>query len=114
MSSPKAAAATRRAVARASGSSSGAANTCMPLPPPPAEGLIRIGYVIPAAAAARASSSRPGSETPGTVGTPAADTCRLARILSPIVSRASTPGPMNTIPASAHARAKAAFSDRNP
>ena len=63
----------------------------------------------------RASSSvRPGPSLPGTTGTPAAATVALARILSPIASIAAAGGPMKTSPASAQARAKAAFSDRNP
>ena len=39
---------------------------------------------------------------------------RRAATLSPSESRMSGRGPTNTIPAPAHARAKFAFSDRNP
>ncbi len=86
----------------------------MPLPPPPAEGLSSTGMPISRAAAASSASSRPLPEEPGTTGTPAARTVSLARILSPISSMASAGGPMKTSPASAQARAKAAFSARKP
>ena len=56
----------------------------------------------------------PSSVRPGTTGTPAALTVCLARILSPMASIASGGGPMNTMPASAQARANAAFSARKP
>ena len=42
---------------------------------------------------------RPGRATPGTTGTPNADTAAFAAILSPIVWIAATGGPMNTMPA---------------
>lgn len=50
----------------------------------------------------------------GTTGTPASIIFLRAEILSPIASIVSGRGPMNTSPASAHRRAKSAFSDRNP
>lgn len=56
----------------------------------------------------------PLPEEPGTTGTPAAATVSLARILSPISVMAEAGGPMKVSPASAHARAKPAFSARNP
>ena len=67
-----------------------------------------------AAPAISAASSSPGSARPGTVGTPRAVTASRAEILSPMVSIAAADGPMNTIPASSQARAKAAFSARKP
>ena len=57
---------------------------------------------------------RPASSRPGTTGTPAAATARLALILSPIISMASGGGPTKTIPAAAQRRASAGFSDRKP
>ena len=61
-----------------------------------------------------ASSSRPAPSEPGTTETPAAATVALAAILSPIASIADAGGPTNTMPASAHARGSAGFSDRKP
>ena len=60
MSSPKALAATRRAVARVAARSSGRSTMCMPLPPPPAEGLISSGKPTPAAASISCASVMPG------------------------------------------------------
>jgi hypothetical protein len=51
---------------------------------------------------------------PGTTETPAAAARFLDSILSPMASMAPGLGPMNTTPASAHMRAKPAFSDRKP
>ncbi len=86
----------------------------MPLPPPPADGLIRTGKPISGAAATRSSSVRPGSAIPGTTGTSNAETAFLAVILSPIVRMAAVGGPTNAMPARLHAAAKSAFSERNP
>ncbi len=69
---------------------------------------------ISRAASTSWASVRPLPEEPGTTGTPTACTVSLARILSPIKEIASAGGPMNTSPASAHARAKPAFSARKP
>ena len=108
VSSPNAAAATRRAPTRASARSSARSTTVMPFPPPPADGLTSSGYPTRSAAAASID------DEPGITGTPAALTCSLARILSPMTSSALTPGPTNTMPAASHARARSAFSERNP
>jgi hypothetical protein len=51
VSSPNALAATRRAVARAAARSAGRSTACIPLPPPPAEGLISRGNPTAGAAA---------------------------------------------------------------
>ena len=51
---------------------------------------------------------------PGTIGTPASAMSSRARVLDPMASIASAGGPMNVIPASSQARAKPAFSARNP
>ena len=52
--------------------------------------------------------------TPGMIGTPAARIRSRASIFEPIASIASGGGPIQTSPASAQARAKAAFSARKP
>ena len=57
---------------------------------------------------------RPSPDAPGTTGTPAAVTASRARILSPITAIAVVGGPTNTMPASARAAARSAFSDRKP
>ena len=50
----------------------------------------------------------------GKVGTFALSAAFLAATLSPILSRSSGRGPIKVIPASAHALAKSAFSDKKP
>ena len=112
--SPNAAVASRRAPAIAPASSLSARTSRMPLPPPPADGLISSGKPTAGAAVTRSRSVMDGSPAPGTTGTPAAATVALARILSPIASIAAGGGPMKVRPASAQARANAAFSARNP
>jgi hypothetical protein len=52
--------------------------------------------------------------TSGSTGTPTFLATSLALSFRPIVSIASGGGPTNTRPAATHARAKPAFSDRNP
>ncbi len=51
---------------------------------------------------------------PGTTGTPAAAIRSRAAVFEPITSIASGGGPIQTSPAPATARAKPAFSARNP
>ena len=51
---------------------------------------------------------------PGTIGTPAASMRCRAPIFDPIASIAAGGGPIQTSPASAQARANAAFSARKP
>ena len=51
---------------------------------------------------------------PGTIGTPAPFISSRARVLEPIASIADAGGPMNVIPFSSSAVAKAAFSARKP
>ena len=85
----------------------------MPLPPPPAVALSRTGKPI-ASAASRISSSDAAPSVPGTSGTPAARISAFADALSPSRSITSGEGPTNTRSFSAHARAKAGFSARNP
>ena len=55
-----------------------------------------------------------GSVVPGTMGTPALAISSRARVLDPMASIADAGGPMNVIPCSSSAAAKAAFSARNP
>ena len=99
-SSPNAALASRFAAAVASSSSSAERTTRIPLPPPPASALTTTGKLC--------------SSPEGTIGTPAAVAASLARCLSPISSIASGGGPIQVSPASITARAKPAFSLRNP
>jgi hypothetical protein len=110
--------ASRRALATASASSPGPVTSRIPLPPPPADGLSSTGKPVSTAARASSASLRrawAGSGiSPGTTGTPAAATVRLAWILSPIVSMADAGGPTKTSPAASQAVAKAAFSARKP
>ncbi len=54
------------------------------------------------------------SDRPGTPDTPARSAARREEILSPITSIASGGGPMNVTPRSVMARAKSAFSEKNP
>ena len=87
----------------------------MPRPPPPAEALIAIGqpYSSPSSTTLRGVADLARS-CPGTIGTPAAAMRWRAPILEPIASIAEGGGPIQTSPASSQARAKAAFSARNP
>ena len=64
-SSPKAAIASRRAAASASGSRPGSRTVRMPLPPPPAAGLTRSGKPIPSAARARTRVGLSGAVVAG-------------------------------------------------
>ncbi len=114
VSSPKEARASRRAAAISSESSAASRTSRMPFPPPPAEGFSSTGMPISCAASASWPSVSSLPVEPGTTGTPAAETVSLARILSPISEMAAAGGPMKTSPASAHARAKPAFSARKP
>ena len=70
--------------------------------------------VLVAERGSRVAASRISSVVPGTIGTPAADILWRAPILEPIASIAEGGGPIQTSPASSQARAKSAFSARNP
>ncbi len=85
----------------------------MPLPPPPAAGLISSGKPTSAARWANVAGSS-SSIADGATGKPARATNSRARTLSPINSISSAPGPTNTSPALRTLRAKSAFSDRKP
>ena len=54
------------------------------------------------------------SERPGTPATPPFSAARRELILSPITSMASGGGPTNVTPSAVIARAKSAFSEKNP
>jgi hypothetical protein len=77
----------------------------MPRPPPPADAFTSTGRSVSVIAAGSSSVS---------TGTPAPAISRLASIFEPIASMAAGGGPTHVSPASSTARAKAAFSDRNP
>ncbi len=86
----------------------------MPLPPPPAAAFSSTGYPARSAASRAAATSLTGPSDPSSTGRPASRAAALAWILSPIRSITSGEGPTKVIPASAQARAKSAFSERNP
>ncbi len=73
-----------------------------------------IGYPISSATSRTSSTVAAGAVLPTTIGTPAADIRSRAAIFDPIASIASGGGPIHTSPASSTARAKGAFSARNP
>ncbi len=86
----------------------------MPRPPPPAAALRMTGKPNSLALASASSASFSGSRVPGMTGTPQATAIFLASSLSPILASTLLGGPMNFIPASSQALAKAAFSERKP
>ena len=112
MPSPNADAASLRALWTAAGRSAGSATSRMPRPPPPNAALTSSGKPTVSAAAARSPSLV--TVIPGSTGTPALAIRALAVTLSPIAAIVSGAGPTKISPASAQARANAAFSDKNP
>ena len=84
----------------------GSSTILIPLPPPPAEALTRIGYPIFFASLA--------SEVIGRVGTPAFSASFLEVILSPIFLMTFPLGPIQMIPAFFTEFANPAFSDKKP
>ncbi len=71
----------------------------------------------PTSSPALRSSAGSGSVSktaPGSTGTPAPAISSFAAILDPMASMASGVGPTKVRPAAAQARAKPAFSERNP
>ena len=76
--------------------------------------MIATGKPISSATASTSATLSAGSVAPGTIGTPAARIRSRAAIFEPIASIASGGGPIQVSPASSTARAKAAFSARNP
>ena len=111
--SPKAEAASRRALSTASARSAGAVTIRMPLPPPPAEALMSRGK--PRAATSASDGRVPSVRvTEGSVATPAVRMRSLLATLEPIRSMASGDGPTQSRPASRTRRAKSPFSERKP
>ena len=86
----------------------------MPRPPPPNAALTSSGNPTASARAARSRVSSAGTVAPGSTGTPASAIRALAATLEPIAAIVPGSGPTKISPASAQARANAAFSDRNP
>ena len=86
----------------------------MPRPPPPNAALIAIGYPCSLPNATISPASVIGVVVPGTLSTPARSAARRDEILSPITSMASDGGPIHVTPAPVTARAKSAFSEKNP
>ena len=87
----------------------------MPLPPPPAEAFIIIGYPI-SFAMLKSFFSSFGILflNPGTIGIPAFSASFLADILSPIFLITSGDGPINLKPLASHFSANSKFSAKNP
>jgi hypothetical protein len=75
--------------------------------------LTKIGKPIPSAAPTSSSGSDDGADDART-GTPADRAAVTALTLLPAIDSTRAGGPMNVIPASAHALASSGFSDRNP
>ncbi len=85
----------------------------MPMPPPPPVALTITGSPVDSAAVT-ASSELASSSVPASSGTPAALARARAVCFSPKAVIWSAVGPAKRRPASSTARAKAAFSERNP
>ena len=85
----------------------------IPLPPPPAAGLISSGSGSLRARSTKVFGSS-SSMAEGATGKPPLATNARARTLSPISSICSGVGPTNTRPAASTARANLLFSERNP
>ena len=98
----------------ASSSIASSATARMPLPPPPADALTRTGRPTASAAARTPASVWSAGVSPGTTGTPARTISARAPSFEPMLAMASGGGPTNVSPASRHAAANAAFSDRKP
>ena len=79
----------------------------IPMPPPPADGLRRTGKPTLRADAAMAWFDWSAGVSPGTTGTPAFCAIARAAIFDPSRSITAAGGPMNVMPASAHAAANA-------
>ncbi len=88
--------------------------TFRPRPPPPNAALIAIGRPYSAANASASAAPLTGPSVPGASGAPTCLAMCLACTLSPSASIAAGGGPIQVSPASMTARAKPAFSARNP
>jgi hypothetical protein len=77
--------------------------------------LIATGHPRVSPNSTISAASRTGSSVPGTASTPAAAAAFREEILSPMMSIASGGGPIHATPSrSMMARAKSAFSEKNP
>src|SRR5690606_26480873 len=98
---------------QAAGSSAASRTMRIPFPPPPAAAFTSTGS--PTSATARwASSASSSPSTAGSTGTSAAAATRRASSLRPMRSTTAGGGPTHPRPAAVTARAKSAFSARNP
>ena len=86
----------------------------MPRPPPPKAALMAIGRPCSSANARASAASATGPSVPGTSGAPARTAISRAVTLLPSASITSAVGPIHVRPAATTARAKSAFSERNP
>ena len=86
----------------------------MPRPPPPNAALIATGQPCSSPNARISSGPEANSVVPGTIGAPPRSAALRLDTLSPISSIAAGGGPMNATPRSVIARAKSAFSEKNP
>ena len=86
----------------------------MPRPPPPNAALMAIGQPCSSPKARISSGPEANSVVPGTIGAPPRSAALRLETLSPIASMASGDGPMKATPSSVIARAKSAFSEKNP
>ncbi len=112
---PKAALASEAQRSKADSSSASLAAGRMPRPPPPASALTITAPPSPSERRKALASSRlVGPSVPASTGTATRWAKARAAALSPNRARVSGEGPTKVIPASAQARAKAAFSDRKP
>ena len=111
---PKYAWLSRAAESSADWASSGPSTTFMPRPPPPNAALIATGQPCCSPKATTWSALVVGSSVPGTASTPADAAAVRAEILSPMISIASGGGPIQVTSRSVMARAKSAFSAKNP
>ncbi len=111
--SPKAASASRRALATASRRLTGPPTVRMPRPPPPADALTSRGQPSASTSSSPGSSS-PSTVTEGSVGTPAARISSFDPTLDPMASMAAGGGPIQWNPAPTTTRAKSPDSDRKP
>ena len=114
VSSPNAALASALASSKALSMSSSEFALRIPLPPPPAEALIKIGNPMFSAMLFAVSISETAPSEPGTVGTPAFIISSRAADLFPICSIIFDDGPINLISFSSQSAAKLGFSDRKP
>ena len=108
LSSPKALRASPRTSSKAGATSSSLLHRRIPRPPPPAAAFNMTGKPNSIAFASASAASFRGSAVPGMTGTPQPTAIFFASSLSPILARTRLGGPMNFMPASSQAFAKAA------